>query len=126
MQKNVITTEPKYLLKLYMGTNSKKYDCFCDIPEDEIKIVENLIEYHREEGNRDALIKVRNERGRLLRLQPMLKSVESQRRKIRQRIKLIEKSKLTEEKQKDRIKKLLDRESVIIQRFIKRADQILG
>ena len=93
---------------------------------DEIKIVENLIEYHREEGNRDALIKVRNERGRLLRLQPMLKSVESQRRKIRQRIKLIEKSKLTEEKQKDRIKKLLDRESVIIQRFIKRADQILG
>jgi hypothetical protein len=93
---------------------------------DEVKIVENLIEYHREEGNRDALIKVRNERGRLLRLQPMLKSVESQRRKIRQRIKLIEKSKLTEEKQKDRIKKLLDRESVIIQRFIKRADQILG
>ena len=51
MQKNVITTEPKYLLKLYMGTNSKKYDCFCDIPEDEIKIVDSWEQVENKEGN---------------------------------------------------------------------------
>ena len=93
---------------------------------DEVKIAENLIEYHIEEGNRDALIKIRKERRGLLRLQPIIKSVESQRRTIRQQIKLIENSKLPEEKKKDKIKKLLDRESVIIERFIKRADRILG
>jgi gas vesicle protein len=93
---------------------------------DEVKIAENLIEYHIEEGNRDALIKIRKERRGLLRLQPIIKSVESQRRKIRQQIKLIENSKLPEEKKKEKIKRFLDRESVIIERFIKRADRILG
>ena len=94
---------------------------------DEIKIAENLMEYHREEGNKEALANLKKERGSLLRLRPAIKSVESQRRKIRQQIKFIEDSKrLTEDQKKDKIKKLLDRESLIIQRFIKRADQILG
>ena len=58
---------------------------------------------------------------------PMIKGIESQRRKIRQQIKFVEDSKrLTEDQKKDKIKKLLDRESLIIQRFIKRADRILG
>ena len=57
----------------------------------------------------------------------MIKGIESQRRKIRQQIKFVEDSKrLTEDQKKDKIKKLLDRESLIIQRFIKRADRILG
>ena len=94
---------------------------------DEVKIAENIMEYHKEEGNKDALKNLRKERGSLLRLQPAIESVESQRRKIRQQIKFIEKSKkLTEDQKKDRIKKLLDKESVIIERFIKRADRILG
>jgi hypothetical protein len=94
---------------------------------DEIKIAENLMEYHREEGNKEALANLKKERGSLLRLRPAIKLVESQRRKIRQQIKFIEDSKrLTEDQKKDKIKKLLDRESLIIQRFIKRADQILG
>ena len=72
------------------------------------------------------ILEIRKERRGLLRLQPIIKSVESQRRKIRQQIKLIENSKLTEEKKKEKIKRFLDRESVIIERFIKRADRILG
>tara|TARA_R110000737_G_scaffold261237_2_gene269467 strand:+ start:2 stop:2725 length:2724 start_codon:yes stop_codon:yes gene_type:complete len=93
---------------------------------DEIKIAENLLEYHRKEGNKDALINLKKERGSLLRLKPAIKSVESLRRGIRQQIKLIEESKrLTEDKKKDKIKKLLDRETVIIEKFIKRADQLL-
>ena len=57
----------------------------------------------------------------------MIKGVEAQRRKIRQQIKFIEDSKrMTEQQKKERIKKLLDRETIIIQRFIKRADQILA
>ena len=94
---------------------------------DEVKIAENLMEYHRKEGNKEALQNVRKDRGSLLRLRPMIKGIESQRRKIRQQIKFIEDSKrMTEQQKKDRIKKLLDRETVIIQRFIKRADQILA
>ena len=94
---------------------------------DEVKIAENLIEYHREEGNKEALKNIRKDRGSLLRLRPMIKGIESQRRKIRQQIKFVEDSKrLTEDQKKDKIKKLLDRESLIIQRFIKRADRILG
>ena len=31
-------TEPKYLLKIYVGKDVDKYDCFCDIPEEKIKI----------------------------------------------------------------------------------------
>ena len=94
---------------------------------DEVKIAENLMEYHRKEGNKEALQNVRKDRGSLLRLRPMIKGIESQRRKIRQQIKFIEDSKrMTEEQKKERIKKLLDRETIIIQRFIKRADQILA
>jgi hypothetical protein len=94
---------------------------------DEVKIAENLMEYHRKEGNKEALQNVRKDRGDLLRLRPMIKGIESQRRKIRQQIKFIEDSKrMTEQQKKERIKKLLDRETIIIQRFIKRADQILA
>jgi len=94
---------------------------------DEVKIAENLMEYHRNEGNKEALQNVRKDRGSLLRLRPMIKGVEAQRRKIRQQIKFIEDSKrMTEQQKKERIKKLLDRETIIIQRFIKRADQILA
>ena len=94
---------------------------------DEVKIAENLMEYHRKEGNKEALQNVRKDRGSLLRLRPMIKGVEAQRRKIRQQIKFIEDSKrMTEQQKKERIKKLLDRETIIIQRFIKRADQILA
>ena len=94
---------------------------------DEVKIAENLMEYHRKEGNKEALQNVRKDRGSLLRLRPMIKGIEAQRRKIRQQIKFIEDSKrMTEQQKKERIKKLLDRETIIIQRFIKRADQILA
>ena len=85
------------------------------------------MKFHREEGNKEALKNIRKDRGSLLRLRPMIKGIESQRRKIRQQIKFVEDSKrLTEDQKKDKIKKLLDRESLIIQRFIKRADRILG
>ena len=67
---------------------------------DEVKIAENLMEYHRKEGNKEALQNVRKDRGDLLRLRPMIKGVEAQRRKIRQQIKFIEDSKRMTEQQK--------------------------
>ena len=36
--KQIDMTEPKYLLKIYTAKDVDKYDCFCDIPEEKIKI----------------------------------------------------------------------------------------
>ena len=43
--------EPKFLLKLYLGTDSYKYDCYCDIPEDKIKMTDSWEGVENSEGN---------------------------------------------------------------------------
>ncbi len=60
-------TEPKYLLKLYMGTDSKKYDCFCDIPEEKIKLVDSWEVIENKEGNTLLFhFEVKTERERMI------------------------------------------------------------
>ena len=93
---------------------------------DEVSIAKDLVEYYREEGDRENLFKVKKERRDILRLDPMIKSVESKRRKIRKMIQKIEENKfMSDTVKEERIRRLKEKENQILVRFIKRADQIL-
>ena len=94
---------------------------------DELSIAKDLIEYYREEGDRESLIEVRKERKGILRLESRIKHIESRRRTIRKAITRIEENKkLSDSEKEERIKKFKEKENEILARFIKQADEILG
>ena len=93
---------------------------------DEIKIAENLIDYLIQERQFDELRDARQEYRSLLSLSPAIKSLESKRRKFRKQIKKIEDNRLfDDDRKKELIKKIFDREEILLTLFLKRADKIL-
>ena len=94
---------------------------------DELSIAKDLVEYYREEGDKDSLKKVRKEKKEILRLESRIKNIESRRRTIRKAINRIEENKkLSDSEKEERIKKFREKENEILARFIKQADEILG
>ena len=93
---------------------------------DEIKIAENLIDYLTEERQFGELRDAKKEYRSLLSLSPSIKSLESQRRKFRKQIKAIEDNRrIDDDRKKELIKKIFDREEKLLTLFLKKADRIL-
>tara|TARA_Y100000296_G_scaffold65776_1_gene77542 strand:- start:39 stop:2921 length:2883 start_codon:yes stop_codon:yes gene_type:complete len=93
---------------------------------DELSIAKDLVEYYREEGDKESLKQVRKERKGILRLELRIKNIESRRRTIRKAIERIEKNKrLSDSEKEEKIKKFKEKENEILARFIKKADEIL-
>ena len=93
---------------------------------DELSIAKDLVEYYREEGDKESLKQVRKERKGILRLELRIKNIESRRRTIRKAIERIEKNKrLSDSEKEEKIKKFKEKENEILTRFIKKADEIL-
>ena len=94
---------------------------------DELSIAKDLVEYYREEGDKDSLKKVRKEKKEILRLESRIKNIESRRRTIRKAIERVENNKkLSDSEKEEKIKKFREKENEILARFIKKADEILG
>ena len=93
---------------------------------DEIKIAENLIDYLIDERQFGELRDARKEYRSLLSLSPALKSLESRRRAFRKEIKRIEENRsIDDERKKELIKQIFDKEEKLLTLFLKRADRIL-
>ena len=93
---------------------------------DEIKIAENLIDYLTEERQFAELREAKKDYRLLLSLSPSIKSLESRRRAFRKQIKKIEDNRsLDEDRKKELIKQIFDKEEILLTLFLKRADKIL-
>ena len=93
---------------------------------DEIKIAENLIDYLTEERQFVELREAKKDYRLLLSLSPSIKSLESRRRAFRKEIKRIEENRaIDEDRKKELIKQIFDKEEKLLTLFLKRADKIL-
>ena len=97
-----------------------------EITKDGKKIGENLIDYLIDERQFGELRDARKEYRSLLSLSPALKSLESRRRAFRKEIKRIEENRsIDDERKKELIKQIFDKEEKLLTLFLKRADRIL-
>ena len=86
----------------------------------------HLVDYLIDERQFGELRDARKEYRSLLSLSPALKSLESRRRAFRKEIKRIEENRsIDDERKKELIKQIFDKEEKLLTLFLKRADRIL-